>query len=72
MNSEHNFKNWFFLNEKTVDEIYNVILKRIKNDVYINHPISLFNINEDKLYDNIVQYMFKVSNNKNKHLYRMR
>jgi hypothetical protein len=72
MNSEHTFKNWFFLNEEKVDEIYNVISSRIKNDVYINHPISLFNINEAKLYDNISQYMFKVSNNKNKHLYQMR
>lgn len=72
MSGIYTLENWLFLNQKTIDEIYDYIVSRIKNEVYITNPILYFNLNEDKLYHYIVRYLYKVSNNKNKHLMIMR
>lgn len=72
MSGIYTLENWLFFNQKTIDEIYDYIVSRIKNEVYITNPILYFNLNEDKLYHYIVRYLYKVSNNKNKHLMIMR
>ena len=72
MSGIYTLENWLFLNQKTIDEIYDYMVSRIKNEVYITNPILYFNLNEDKLYHYIVRYLYKVSNNKNKHLMIMR
>ena len=65
-------ENWLLRNERVVNEMFEYIVYRIKKDVYINNPITFFNLHEEKLYDYLVRYLYKVSNNKNKNLARMR
>jgi len=72
MSGIYSLENWFFFNQRKIDEIFDYIVFRIKNEIYITNPILYFNLNEDKLYHYIVRYLYKVSNNRNKHLMIMR
>lgn len=72
MSGVYSLENWLFFNQQKIDEIFDYIVFRIKNEVYITNPVLYFNLNEDKLYHYIIRYLYKVSNNKNKHLMMMR
>lgn len=65
-------ENWLLRNERVVNEMFQYIVSRIRKEVYIKSPVSFYNLNEDKLYHYVVRYLYKVSNNKNKNLARMR
>lgn len=61
---------WYEKHQNTIDNIYDTIIDRIKSECSIpTYYDAFFTINEDKLYDNFVEYLYKVSNSAYKHSY---
>ena len=58
------FDDWYSIYEKTLLEIYSKVFDTIQYKTYLYYPITSMVIDEQLLFEKIVQYLYKTSNNK--------
>ena len=60
------FVDWFNIHEEKLQNIFAKVNKAIQYNTHIYYPITSMIVNEDVLFEKLIDYIYKTSNNTSK------